>query len=122
MPSRSMTGGRALATFDKLVPQADYIYMTRIQNEHGGEAACDPEYVFTKENLEAMKAGAILMHPGPKREEIDPAIDYLRKDPRVMYWRQQRNGMWVRAALLAYIFKRDDQIQDRFETLNITKR
>ena len=37
-------------------------------------------------------------------------IDYLKRDERVMYWRQQRNGMWIRAALFVYLFKKDDAI------------
>ena len=37
------------------------------------------------------------MHPLPRRQELDPACD---KDPRVMIWRQERNGMWVRTALI----------------------
>jgi aspartate carbamoyltransferase catalytic subunit len=47
------------------------------------------------------------MHPLPRRAEIDPAID---DDPRAMYWRQERNGMWIRAALIAHIFGVDGEI------------
>ena len=39
--------------------------------------------------------------------EIPQEID---ADPRAMYFRQARNGMWVRAALLAHIFNVDHQI------------
>jgi aspartate carbamoyltransferase catalytic subunit len=52
------------------------------------------------------------MHPLPRRQEIDPAVD---NDPRAMYWRQVRNGMWVRAALIAIIFGRDEQISDHYK-------
>ena len=44
-----------------------------------------------------MKADAIVMHPLPRGPELDPRVD---EDPRATYWRQERNGMWVRAALL----------------------
>jgi aspartate carbamoyltransferase catalytic subunit len=27
-----------------------------------------------------------------------------------VYWRQERNGMWIRAALISYIFGVDEQI------------
>ena len=96
----------------EVVAIADVVYMTRIQDEHGGAATYDPQYIFTEDMLKVMKPGAILMHPMPKREEIDPAIDYLKKDPGVMYWREQRNGMWIRVAVLAYIFKADQKIRD----------
>jgi len=36
------------------------------------------------------------------------------KDPRAAYWRQERNGMWLRAALIAYIFRVDDDIVGEF--------
>jgi aspartate carbamoyltransferase catalytic subunit len=37
------------------------------------------------------------MHPLPRREEIDPLVD---TDPRAAYFRQARNGLWVRMAVL----------------------
>ena len=62
------------------------------------------------DDLYKMSSESILMHPMPKREEIDPRIDFLSRDPRVMYWRQQRNGMWVRAAIFAHLFKKSDSV------------
>ena len=41
------------------------------------------------------------MHPLPRGPELDTAVD---QDPRAMYWRQERNGMWMRVALLVKIF------------------
>jgi aspartate carbamoyltransferase catalytic subunit len=54
-----------------------------------------------------MKKRAIIMHPLPRRDEISTDID---DDPRAMYWRQERNGMWIRAALIAHMFRVDKQI------------
>jgi aspartate carbamoyltransferase catalytic subunit len=51
------------------------------------------------------------LHPLPRRYEIDVAVD---KDPRAAYWRQERNGMWIRAALIAYIFGVEDVIFEEF--------
>ncbi|MBS3168229.1 hypothetical protein J4216_03835 [Candidatus Woesearchaeota archaeon] len=101
----------------EVITFADVIYMTRIQNEHGGDGKADLRYIFTKDMLDMIREGAILMHPMPKREEIDPSIDDIKDDKRVMYWRQQRNGMWCRVALLAYIFKVDFKIREHFERI-----
>ena len=99
----------------------DAIYMTRIQWEWdnaGGKAAGaaggqdDPRFVFKKEYLEAMKKVSCLMHPLPKINEIDPELDYV-DDPRVVYWRQERNGMWIRAALISRVFGMADSIRER---------
>jgi len=100
-----------------LIEQLDALYMTRVQKEHnlaGDEAsfaAVDfSPYRLTRELVERMKAYAPILHPFPRDQhfgEIPPEIDH---DPRAMYFRQARNGMWVRAALLAHLFHVDHQI------------
>ena len=57
--------------------------------------------------LSALKPDAIIMHPLPRGREIDPDVD---QDPRAMYWRQERNGMWMRVAVLIKIFAAEDRI------------
>ena len=99
------------------IASADAIYMTRIQDEwdaEGGESARidTSSFCFTTESLDLLKDDAIIMHPLPRRAEIPVEVDH---DPRAMYWRQMRNGMWVRAALIASIFRCDDEIQAYFE-------
>jgi len=90
----------------KYVAEADAIYMTRIQDEWDkkkGESRKIniKKYYFTKEHLSRLPAHSVIMHPLPRRLEIDIAVDH---DPRAVYWRQMRNGMWIRVALLAFIF------------------
>lgn len=89
----------------------DAIYMTRVQDEydfnHESEAIDTSQFHLKESHLKLMKPTAIIMHPLPRRNELDPAID---KDPRAKYWRQERNGMWTRVALLTQIFGVDHQI------------
>jgi aspartate carbamoyltransferase catalytic subunit len=92
------------------VKDLDVVYMTRIQDEHGGIGEVKKDYVFSLDDLNKMSKESILMHPMPKREEIDPRIDFLHRDPRVMYWRQQRNGMWVRAAIFSHLFQKSEAV------------
>ena len=92
--------------FDSSILEADAIYMTRIQDEWDGEtgdsATIDTaKYQFTTTHLDMIKEDAILMHPFPRRKEISVEVDH---DPRAMYWRQMRNGMWMRSALIATTF------------------
>lgn len=102
-------------SLDEGIEQADAIYMTRIQDEHdagrpkGQHEAADPAFRFTLAHLDRMKPHAALLHPLPKRDEIDPAVDDV-DDRRVAYWRQERNGMWIRVALLARLFRVDDAL------------
>ena len=98
----------------------DALYMTRIQKEHNAPgdserfAALDLDaFKLNAELVARMKQYAPILHPFPRDQhfgEIPPEID---NDPRAMYFRQARNGMWIRAALLASIFGVDRQI-DRF--------
>ena len=105
-------------SLDAIVGIVDAIYMTRIQWEWdraGGASAdngqYDPRFVFKREHLDKMKKKSCLMHPLPKINEIDPTLDYV-DDPRIVYWRQERNGMWIRAALIARIFGFQQKIMD----------
>ena len=95
----------------KALKSADAVYMTRIQDEYDiNNESKDIDYSkfhLKKEHLKLMKKSAIIMHPLPRRDEISTDID---EDPRAMYWRQERNGMWIRAALIAHMFGIDKQI------------
>jgi aspartate carbamoyltransferase catalytic subunit len=96
---------------DEVIPLVDAIYMTRIQDEYdrGGESKKIDysKFHLTAEHLKLLKPNAIIMHPLPRRAEISPEVD---QDRRAMYWRQVRNGMWVRVALIAKIFLVDKEI------------
>ncbi len=104
-----------------VIEMLDALYMTRIQKEHnapGDEekfAAIDlTRYKLTTELVARMKKYAPILHPFPRDQhfgEIPPEID---DDPRAMYFRQARNGMWVRAALLASVFGVDHKISRFF--------
>jgi aspartate carbamoyltransferase catalytic subunit len=101
--------------FESVMPKVDAIYMTRIQNEYAAdpnkETETFPGFHFKKEHLAKIHPHCVLMHPLPRRYEIEVAVD---KDPRAAYWRQERNGMWIRAALIAYVFRVEQEILSEF--------
>lgn len=84
---------------------ADVVYMTRVQKERfENDAEYDlvkDRFLLKKDHLALMKADAIIMHPLPRVNEIDHAIDL---DKRAAYFRQAENGLYVRMALLLYVF------------------
>lgn len=104
--------------FEPVIPQVDAIYMTRIQDEWdqaNESGSIDTSgYHFTAAHLNMLQPHAIIMHPLPRRQEIAPEVD---DDPRAKYWRQVRNGMWVRAVLIAMIFDRENEIDRYYEDL-----
>ncbi len=104
-----------------VIEAIDALYMTRIQKEHNNPeeeakfATLDlSKYKLNRDLVSRMKSYAPILHPFPRDQhfgEIPPEID---NDPRAVYFRQARNGMWIRAALLASIFGVDHQISRFF--------
>ena len=86
---------------DAVLPEVDVVYMTRIQKERFTDpAAYDAVrgiYRMDAKAMARMRSNAILMHPLPRVDEISPEVD---GDPRSAYFRQARNGLHVRMALL----------------------
>ncbi|MCJ7663787.1 MAG: aspartate carbamoyltransferase [Desulfobacterales bacterium] len=97
----------------EVIPSVDAVYMTRIQDEYdeaGESKRIDySAYYFKKEYLKILPPNTIIMHPLPRRAELPPEID---ADKRAIYWRQVRNGMWVRVGLIATIFRKDKDIKE----------
>ncbi len=85
------------------LPNVDVLYMTRVQKERFNDLneyeRIKDTFLLKMEDLSFMKNTATIMHPLPRVNEIDHAID---SDPRAGYFRQAQNGLYVRMALLAY--------------------
>jgi len=90
---------------DKVLPEVNVVYQTRIQKERFGDRIADYEqcrgvYLITPQSLRLMKADTIVMHPLPRLDEISKEVD---SDPRAAYFRQAQNGLSVRMALLTVV-------------------
>ena len=93
---------RATTNIDDVISDTDVLYVTRVQRERMTiPAAPTDAYKLTAENMVAAKEKMIVMHPFPRVDELDPAID---DDPRAAYFKQMRNGLWVRMALIDKVF------------------
>lgn len=89
-----------------VVADTDILYVTRVQKERFE----DPEeykkaagmYVINKKLLKDNNAKPTMriMHPLPRVDEISTDVD---DDPRAAYFREMRNGMVTRMALLALV-------------------
>ncbi len=91
------------AMLDRVLPEVDVVYQTRVQKERFGDRIADYEscrdvYVINQASLQLMKSDAIIMHPLPRLGEIAMEVD---QDRRAAYFRQAQNGLFVRMALLA---------------------
>ncbi len=93
--------------FKETMPKVDAIYSTRLQDEHDtiGESKKINynDFSLRKEHLPLLKKHTAILHPFPRRNEIEVTVD---RDPRALYWKQARNGMWIRIALILELFDR----------------
>jgi len=108
-------------TLKEVIRDIDVLYMTRIQREHDTDDHYDAEALkecqLTTDLVHQMKDYAAILHPFP-RNGRDPEIPFaIDDDPRALYFEQSHNGMWVRAALLAYLFNVDGEVYGEHEKL-----
>ena len=88
-------------SLEDALPKLDMLYMTRIQRERfpSEEAylAQKDTYILTTKKMKLARPDMIVMHPLPRVDEIEVAVD---DDPRAMYFKQARYGMYVRMSLI----------------------
>ncbi len=79
----------------------DVLYMCRIQKERFSDplqaSLVTTEFRLTPDLLRNASSDMIILHPLPKIDEVDPAVD---DDPRAKYFDQVANGIPIRMALL----------------------
>ncbi len=102
---------------DPILSQADCVYMTRIQREHNSKETEEQianidlaPFKLTPDRVNTLKDYAPIMHPFPRDSVVGEIPTEIDSDPRAMYFRQARNGMWARAALLVHLFDAVDSL------------
>lgn len=93
----------------KVLPEVDVVYSTRIEPERLPErAAADTtshpggRYFIDENLLRLLPSHSLILHPLPRLHEIAPAVD---PDSRAAYFRQTRNGVLIRMALLVSVLE-----------------
>ncbi|KAL9275469.1 Aspartate carbamoyltransferase, chloroplastic-like protein [Drosera capensis] len=86
----------------EVASKCDVVYQTRIQRERFGERnylyeEARGKYIVDVNVLSVMQKHAIVMHPLPRLDEITVNVD---EDPRAAYFRQAKNGLYIRMAIL----------------------
>jgi aspartate carbamoyltransferase len=83
---------------------SDLIYMTRIQKERFADLSeyekLKGSYILNEKFLGRLKKNVTILHPLPRVDEITPEVDAYAG---AAYFRQVRNGVFVRMALLAMV-------------------
>lgn len=95
---------RETYSVQEVIGEADVLYVTRVQKERFSDLAQYEQvreyYRVDRELLEAAKPDMVVMHPLPRVNEISYEVD---GDPRAAYFRQVRNGLYIRMAILAAV-------------------
>ena len=84
-------------SLDEVIGRSDVLYATRVQkerfdNQDEYESVKDM-FVINNDILAKAKESAIVMHPLPRQNEIDPEVDFDSR--RAAYFRQMRYGLFV---------------------------
>lgn len=93
-------------TIEEAISKLDVLYMTRIQRERFNDDAeyfkQKNVYCLNRERMLKAKSDLIVLHPLPRVDEIAIEVD---DDPRALYFKQAKYGMYVRMALILTIMK-----------------
>ncbi len=86
---------------EDVLPELDLLYMTRVQKERffneEDYVRLKDFYILTPEKMELASDDMLVLHPLPRVNEIDVAVD---DDPRAAYFKQAQYGVYVRMALI----------------------
>lgn len=85
----------------------NFLYQTRVQKERFADInqynKIKDLFILDRKFKKYLDEGVKLMHPLPRVNEIDPSLD---AHPNAIYFKQARNGLYVREALLALVLGR----------------
>ena len=94
------------ASLEEAMPELDILYMTRVQQERffneEDYLRLKDSYILDLKKLETAKSDLCILHPLPRVNEISVAVD---DDPRACYFKQVRNGKYMRMALIHKLLK-----------------
>ena len=91
-----------VSDLNRVVSEVDVIYQTRIHPDRLGDRAALKRYTIDSSVVRRMKTDALILHPLPRTVELDKSVD---DDPRALYFRQAKNGLYVRMALLTMLLE-----------------
>ncbi len=108
-PKEFERDGYPFVDFDEAIKDADVVMMLRIQKERGAALSnmTDAEYLeqygMNHKRYDALKDGAIIMHPAPVNRGVEIADDLVEAEKSRIF-EQMHNGMLVRKAVIKRAF------------------
>jgi aspartate carbamoyltransferase catalytic subunit len=87
----------------RVIGKVDVVYQTRIRADRMS-SFLHYKYAIDSSVLHNLRPDAMILHPLPRTVELDKTVD---DDPRALYFRQAKNGLYVRMALLTMLLDKD---------------
>lgn len=115
---------REVYSLEEVIGSLDVLYMTRIQKERfASEELYEQQknvYVLDQKKLDLARPDLKILHPLPRVDEITMEVD---KDPRALYFKQARYGVYARMALIITLLESqsNDPILHGKETVHCCK-
>lgn len=95
----------------EIIDRADILYVTRLQQERLDQATKKVKYGLRLDDLKNAKPTLKILHPLPRVDEIDTAID---NTPYAYYFQQAADGLYIRQALLTLLLCEDVILREEF--------
>lgn len=97
---------KEVESLDSVMHDLDILYMTRVQRERFFNEAeylrMKDCYILDAEKMKLAKDDMLVLHPLPRVNEIATEVD---DDPRAVYFKQAKYGVYVRMALIITLLK-----------------
>ncbi|MGH2739107.1 MAG: aspartate carbamoyltransferase catalytic subunit [Actinomycetota bacterium] len=113
-PEASAWGAEVSYRLDEVLPKVQVCYMLRVQQERQQEQffpsvrEYSRAFGLTRDRVDALPEGALIMHPGPMNRGVEIASD-VADLPQSLVTDQVTNGIAVRMALLFLILGSGDE-------------
>lgn len=87
---------------EKIISEADILYMTRVQKERFSDLMeyekVKDVYILKNDMLTSARPNMKILHPLPRVNEIEYAVD---ENPHAYYIQQAQNGLYARQAIIS---------------------
>lgn len=96
---------------EKYMPELDILYMTRVQRERffneEDYIRLKDSFILDADKMKYAKKDMYVLHPLPRVNEISTEVD---DDPRAVYFKQAKFGVYVRMALIITLLGLTDKL------------
>ena len=103
---RNLIDYREVNVLEDVMPELDILYMTRVQRERffneEDYVRLKDSFILDNKKMKLAREDMLVLHPLPRVNEIATEVD---DDPRAVYFKQAKFGVYVRMALILTLLK-----------------